>query len=170
MVWIRGINTMATASSLDNYQSALLYDEPIGSAATLRRILCQVDFSMENTSGTWPDMPSVPVVLGLALTTNTTSGVTPPPPAAGPYTDEASWKVYWRGLIWRPNYIAPAGTSVFDAQDNIDNVINHLLPTTENNALYAGIEVLDNNGSGSTFFSSWSAIFYYNLLYTPQGS
>lgn len=163
--WERGITSLFSASGADTYDGELIWEQPANSGLTVRRMVLTVEFQMENTSGTWPPMPNVPVLFGVATTTSV--GGAPTPPVNGPYTSFVNWNVWWDGLIWRPNYIAPAGTSIFDARLDIDTKVGHKLSDTDNESFWAGIEVLDNNGMGGSYFSDWYAIVYWSLLFAP---
>lgn len=164
--WVRGITSLFSASSLDSYDGELIYSFPALEYVTIHRMLIDVDFQMTNTTGSWPTMPTVPAVFGIAA--NTASGAPPTAPASGPITDEASWNRLWDGIIWQPNYIAPTGTSVFDWHEHIDLRPNHKLVGTDYTSLWAGIEVIDNDGSGGTFFADWYAVVYWNILFSPS--
>ena len=163
--WERGITSLFHTAANDAYDGELIWEQPSASGLTVRRMILTVEFQMENTSGSWPVMPTVPVIFGVATTTG--AGVAPVAPVSGPYTTPVDWNIWWDGMIWRPNYIAPAGTSLFDARLDIDTKVNHTLSTADNESFWAGIEVLDNNGAGGTFFSDWYAIVYWQLLFAP---
>lgn len=164
---VKGITSLGATSTLDSYDGELIYAFPSLEYVTINRIDIQVDFQMTNTSGSWPTMPTVPAVF--AITPTTASG-TPVAPTSGPITDEASWTWWYDGIIWQPNYIAPAGTSVFDWHHDFSMRANHELIGTENTSVWAGIEVIDNNGSGGTFFADWYAIVYWSILFSPTKS
>lgn len=160
----RGITSLAHTSGLDTVDIELIEEFPTGEDITINRVDIQVDFQMTNTSGSWPTMPTVPGVF--AIGTTTSSG-TPAKPANGPITDDTLWKWWWDGIIWQPNYIAVSGTSVFDWHNDFSIRANHALIGTENTSLWAGIEVIDNNGSGGSFFAEWFAIVYWSILFSP---
>ena len=162
---VRGITSLSSVSSLDSKDVELIYSFPALEYVTINRIDFQVDFQMTNTSGSWPTMPTVPAVFGIGTTTK--SGSAPSAPVNGPITDDTLYQWWWDGIIWQPNYIAPAGTSVFDWHQEASIRANHELSGVDYQSVWAGIEVVDNNGSGGTFFADWYAIVYWNILFSP---
>lgn len=161
---VRGFKIMSTISSLDSVNIQPLYEFVMDEYVTIRRIMLTICFSMDNTAGFWPNMPSVPAVIGLGSTTNGSGA--PPAPANGPITAPEDYQWMWDGIVWRPNYIPASGTAVFDWTETVDLRANHAVAGAVNETVWAGIEVNDNN-SGTPWFSNWQAIIYYNILFSP---
>lgn len=167
--WIRGLQELFSGAGNDVTQWIQLHEFFPGDDVTIRRIIVTWWFEMENTTGTWPTMPTVPGVLGIGTTT-AVDPANPVEPASGPYTNPDVANYYWDGIRWEPNYIAPSGTSTFKDKGKIDVSVNHLIDNTLRTGVWFGAEVLDNNGSGGTFFSDWYMAMYFQILTTTQGT
>lgn len=163
--WRRGLTTLSSVSGPDATSWGLITAVDAGSGLSVRRMVLSVDFQMTNTSGTWPPMPTVPAVFGVGTTSAT--GSDPVAPVSGPYTDPATANWWWDGLVWKLSYADTTGTSIFDAHKEIDSRTNHSFSTAENESLWAGVEVVDTDGAGGSYFVDWQVAVYWSLLFAP---